>query len=318
MSEKKNLLQTYFRGVTEKMQAEVAYITNLIEHMGERGEANEWVLRDVLMKFLPKRYAVGSGLVIDQHGHPSKQSDLIIYDNFLYPEFFGQGTPALFPVDIVYATVEIKTTLDQKEIRDSIANIASVKSLEYIKRQLMRGEPNDTGGWSLVQHETCPPLGFIFGFDTSIKMAQTVKSNIETEIDNIDKQHRPHAVFILNRSFLYVIPHIATGKADVVQAGVLARRLSNDPNQYHIVSPESLKTFKEQHGVDMPTVTLSEDFRQYPYWKVGDEYVVADPARGLLNFLLLMLFALDNKPIPPLDVRSSYLPSEFSRFNEVI
>ncbi|WP_366523456.1 DUF6602 domain-containing protein [uncultured Microbulbifer sp.] len=53
-----------------------------------------------------------TGVVIDRQGKQSNQCDVIIYDALNYPELFSQTSAKFFPVDFVYATIEVKTTVN--------------------------------------------------------------------------------------------------------------------------------------------------------------------------------------------------------------
>jgi hypothetical protein len=64
MSENDNFLNTYYYGVTERLQLEIDYLNSLITHRVERGIANESLLTNLLVKILPKRYNVGSGIIM--------------------------------------------------------------------------------------------------------------------------------------------------------------------------------------------------------------------------------------------------------------
>ena len=76
-----NIIEQYYRGITQQLRSEVDFINSLFQHQGVKGEGNEEILRDLLRRFIPKRYGVGTGIVIDRHGNQSRQSDIIIYDN---------------------------------------------------------------------------------------------------------------------------------------------------------------------------------------------------------------------------------------------
>src|SRR5690349_716990 len=102
MSGNNDFLNTYYDGVTQRLQLEIDFLNRLIPHAVERGTANENALRNLLVKFLPKRYNIGSGIIIDKEGNHSKQVDIIIYDSDFHPELFSLGAAAsLYPVDVV-------------------------------------------------------------------------------------------------------------------------------------------------------------------------------------------------------------------------
>jgi RNA:NAD 2'-phosphotransferase (TPT1/KptA family) len=91
MPENDNLLTTYYDGVTKRLQIEFDLLNRLISHAGEKGRANENVLINLIVKFLPKRYSIGSGIIIDKDGNSSRQIDVIVYDSNFHPELFSQG-----------------------------------------------------------------------------------------------------------------------------------------------------------------------------------------------------------------------------------
>jgi len=127
----KNILEQYYKAIFGQIQSEVKYINNLITHPGEKGKLNENVLIELLKKFLPSKYSIGSGFVIDGEGRISKQFDIIIYDNFYNSSFLAQKTIGLFPIEIVYLVIQVKTSLTHKEIKSSIKNLESLKILKF-------------------------------------------------------------------------------------------------------------------------------------------------------------------------------------------
>jgi hypothetical protein len=184
MSEK-DFLNIYYDGVSQRLQSEIDFLNRLIPHTGERGIANENALRNLLVKFLPKRYNIGSGIVIDKDGSCSKQIDIIIYDSDFHPELFSQGAAAsLFPVDVVYATVEIKTKMTKDQMNKAIENVASVKRLNFIKSPIYKFEesPDPTPitpealPFTITKTKTSPPIGVIFAFDCDTTNFETFES----------------------------------------------------------------------------------------------------------------------------------------------
>jgi hypothetical protein len=129
----KEILENYYKGIYDIVQTEVNSINSLFLHQGVKGEGNENVLRDLLIKFLPKRFGIDTGIIIDKDGNPSKQIDIIIYDNYNNPRILGLTSVKMFPVDIVYAVIEVKTQLTKQQSVKAIENIKSVRKLNIIK-----------------------------------------------------------------------------------------------------------------------------------------------------------------------------------------
>jgi hypothetical protein len=59
----------------------------------------------------------------------SKQCDVVLYDGDNCPRLLADESHSLFPIESVYATIEVKSTLDAKELADAAEKIASVKKL---------------------------------------------------------------------------------------------------------------------------------------------------------------------------------------------
>jgi hypothetical protein len=123
-----------FQGIANKMLIDFNEIQAQIIHDGERGEQREQVVRDFLAKYLPKKYAIGTGHVLDLGGNISKQCDIVIYDAFNCPLLLVEEGYQLFPVEAVLGVIEVKSILNASLIAESAKNIQSVK-------QLQRDEP---------------------------------------------------------------------------------------------------------------------------------------------------------------------------------
>ena len=126
------MLNTYYDGILGRIRSEVDSINAIFSHHGLKGQGNENVLRDLLSQFIARRFAVGTGVVIDHEGGVSRQCDIVIYDNHLYPSLLSMTSMHLYPVDLVYATIEVKTTLTSEETDDALEKLASVRRLKII------------------------------------------------------------------------------------------------------------------------------------------------------------------------------------------
>ncbi len=113
-----NIVEEYWAGAVQRLQVEVDVFNRLIGHAGEQGRENELALSRVLQNLIPRRLGVGSGIIIDSKNNRSKQTDIIIYDSADQPTLLAQTSQVIFPVETVYAAVEVKTTLTPEELRD--------------------------------------------------------------------------------------------------------------------------------------------------------------------------------------------------------
>lgn len=128
-----SILEQYWRGVLQRLRADVDVLSNLIVHPGEKGRANEVAMAQILEAFLPARWEVGTGLLIDSRGNYSKQMDIVVHERSDQPAAFAQTTQMLFPVESVVACIEIKTTVTTTDLKKDLPNKQqSVLSLEPI------------------------------------------------------------------------------------------------------------------------------------------------------------------------------------------
>ena len=155
--------------MAKKMDIESNEVSAHIEHQLTKGEHREKIIRKYIKQLLPQKFSVGNGIIVDANGTQSKQQDFFIYDAFNSPVFLDMENSCVIPVESVFATVEIKSELTKKTLRDAIENIASVKDLTFsplINSAIIPGTYN-----------------FIFG---SI-FAYTSDSSLDTMIKNLDE-----------------------------------------------------------------------------------------------------------------------------------
>ena len=174
-----NLLEQYYRGITQQLRAEVDLIDSLFQHQGIKGEGNETALRDFLTNFIPKQYGVSTGVVIDRDGKASGQCDIVVYDDLSYPAFFSLTTSHLFPIDIVRVVIEVKTTLDASKAKTARKNIAALRTLSVPKQfgdppPLSRVTTNGRRVYDNLKYS--PPSGCVFAYNSNTGKFETFKN----------------------------------------------------------------------------------------------------------------------------------------------
>lgn len=122
-------LNEIFQSIATNMLTEFEHTQTQIKHMRERGSEREAVLKSFLSQYLPTRYGISSGEIVDYEGKTSHQSDLIIYDHFNCPLLLAGKNVRIFPAESVLAVIEVKSVLSAKEIEDSIEKIRDLKNL---------------------------------------------------------------------------------------------------------------------------------------------------------------------------------------------
>jgi hypothetical protein len=83
--------------------------TDSVAHRGLRGSMREAAFHDMLQDYLPKAYELARGEVHAVGAGPSRQQDCLILDCARSVPFLRLGTEAIYPIECVRGSVEIKS-----------------------------------------------------------------------------------------------------------------------------------------------------------------------------------------------------------------
>ena len=100
-----------------------------ITHSGVMGEVNEQHFIDILRKYLPKRYEVSQGIVIDSNGATSDQIDIVVFDHQYTPTLLDQQAHRFIPAEAVYCVLEAKPTINKQYLDYAGEKAESVRRL---------------------------------------------------------------------------------------------------------------------------------------------------------------------------------------------
>src|ERR1051325_1396847 len=159
--DERNFLDHYFLSVHTKLEADAVLFNRKLPHAALAGSENEIALSSLIRDFLPSRFGVEtSGIVIDRFGNESRQCDIIVYDDYSFPTYFRK----VFPVELVYGVIEVKTNLTTSEAVNAVNNLKSLSSLE--------SDPQLTPYWVTRSADeklrSDPPFGMIFGYRSDV------------------------------------------------------------------------------------------------------------------------------------------------------
>ena len=195
----------YNIGAIAKKISEHQEVTERISHTGVRGESRENILRDSIKQLLPQKFSVGTGIITDIQGTQSKQQDFFIYDAFNSPIFLNMHPSSIIPVESVYATVEVKSTLNKETLRQSIENIKSVKQLDI----------NVLENSFFVPHYHNFILGTIFAY-TSDSSIETVVKNVDEICKTVPKENPPSMICIFDQGLIVNVPKDGIRQVEII------------------------------------------------------------------------------------------------------
>ncbi len=165
-SEDRNFLDHYFSSVYNKLEADALLFNRKLPHSGLVGSENENAIADVIRQFLPPRFGVEvNALVIDRFGKVSRQADIVIYDAERQASFFRK----VYPVEIVYAVIEVKTSMSSSEAKAALDNLASVSELEFRPALTLYWETKTRA----QEIHYNPPALYVFSYRTDCQSFET-------------------------------------------------------------------------------------------------------------------------------------------------
>lgn len=293
------ILAKYYEGILNQLRGEVDFINEVFHHQGLKGEGNETALRNLLKKFIPRKYGIGSGIIIDREGTPSRQCDIIIYDNQNYPELLSLTSVHIYPVDFVCATIEVKTSLDSKQARTAIENITSVRSLKFIEDSF-RTFPTDavseitkdTTLWE--ENRTIPPIGIVFAYRSNTVNYETFANWFKNK-DVEETEYWPSHIFCLDQGV-------------IIAPGWTKRTCY----AYPLVYGDIYKTADEIQKINGKEWAVLSG-RLIPLSNVKKQKILVDQTKILLHFVTFLseLLAKKHRHISPhISFRENYLTSD--------
>lgn len=133
----KKFLQDAFKLEQKLLAVKLEFSSKTITHAGTQGEVTENCFIEVLRKYLPNRYKVDTGIVIDSTGATSDQIDVIIYDPQYTPTLLDQQSHKYIPAEAVYAVLEVKPTIDKPYLEYAGKKAESVRKLKRTSGQVV-------------------------------------------------------------------------------------------------------------------------------------------------------------------------------------
>jgi len=120
--------------VAVQLERYAAFARDLIrEHPGEKGRALEGIVAGAIRAFLPKRYSIGSGFVVNSKRQISKQLDIVIYDDQTNTPLKLGEQLGVFPIECVYATIEVKYNLTTENLAEAMKSIGHLREMTRAK-----------------------------------------------------------------------------------------------------------------------------------------------------------------------------------------
>ncbi|MGG4206484.1 DUF6602 domain-containing protein [Paenibacillus jamilae] len=242
------------KAAAKKMMIDFNEVTSKIDHKGERGNSREELLISYLKGYFPSKYQISKGSIIDVSGTQSKQQDFIIYDAFSSPILMNMESTKIIPIESVYATIEIKSSLNKTTLLESVNNVKSVRSL-----------PQNS-----ITPFITPTAGFIFAF-TSDTSLETLMGNLYDFNSKIDPKEQVSAVCVLDKGLIVNIGKFGLNNLHLLPSDKTSLAIIENPTEHNllqfylivmqflnsaIVSPPNLLKYLEAEGLSQVNYSI--------------------------------------------------------------
>ena len=165
---KKIDLNDVFLTISEPMKAILSSTSTSVVHPRTKGDASEYQWLTWLKTYLPKRYEVTSGFVIDSASYISEQQDIIIYDRQYTPYLLNRDGIIYIPAESIYAIIEVKQKLGKRYLKYASDKIRSVRQLAR-KTTCVRtidGVKKPTALFRIIGGFVCLKSGWVDGINS--------------------------------------------------------------------------------------------------------------------------------------------------------
>lgn len=123
-------IRDIFLGLQKQMRSKLSLNKKILTHPVAKGDACECEWINMLTSYLPSRYRSDRAFVIDCEGNVSDQIDIVIYDRHYSPFILKQDGSTYIPAESVYAVIEVKPTLNKKNVEYASKKANSVRILK--------------------------------------------------------------------------------------------------------------------------------------------------------------------------------------------
>lgn len=194
-------LHQTMNSIAKKMEIDYENFTKQVEHKELRGRVREIVIKHFLKQYLPPALGVEGGEIVSSRGDVSKQMDVVVFDCFRCPVLIREDEVHVFPVESVYAVIEVKSFLDSNELLDCVDKIYSAKRMPKEAYVEQKGIVHTTELYGR-EFQSFPTLGFAFAFD-SLEL-ETLTANLAAinSKKNIGLEDRIDAICILKKGVI--------------------------------------------------------------------------------------------------------------------
>lgn len=214
-------LADYWDGIYSALDVRFKMAKEYIKHPITGFSAEEY-LRDLLKDYLPKRYTVAPGFVVNSEGDRSDNIDIIIADTMNIPVLCQEPNYKVFAVECVAAVIEVTTGPKSKVKRSNeklpklqidIEKLSKVRSMGRVRHYRDRFPITEGRSITLreiqIPVELCPRAFIVTAGDEWAK-PKTYKNHVIEALKNVKRNNSDafiNAAFSFKHGMLHFLPY---------------------------------------------------------------------------------------------------------------
>ncbi len=207
-----------------------------LDYRAARGELRDYITKEFLRKYVPDVYGIEKGFIITSDGESSFEQDIIIYDKTKTPLLSKHGNSQLLPVEGVYITAEVGSSLtfdDLERYAEDVQRIKKLKKSAYLKPPTpvyrIREFRELKDYFNIVSH--------VVVYDSPHTLKELTEKLMEVnERQGIPPQHQIDSIFVLRKGVVFNYREVDPGEK--TQFMVL-----EDTNRAYVDTEDTLQLF---------------------------------------------------------------------------
>jgi hypothetical protein len=146
-----------------------------LPHLGERGRNDEERFREFLTRVVPRKFSVGTGFLVcsDSKVPTSSQTDVVLYDEIHNSPLHRELSAFVYPIEIVYGTIEVKGLIQRNDLKKIMEDIQKVRQLArhrwYVRYKSEPKTPDKPDQLVVTKEDFQvsgpPPRTFVFAYE---------------------------------------------------------------------------------------------------------------------------------------------------------
>ncbi len=193
-------LERLYEGTRQQLLLEAGVFSQLSDHPGEKGRSNEDHLRNVLRDFLPKRMGLGTGFIEAPENQRSRQQDIVVFEDVNNFPLYEGASWSIYPIEMVYAMIEVKTSLDNSKLTTALRSYAKIRSMSKEKSYLKLNAGNLKTVEYIRYVINLSPRFFIFAYSSAWSDFGTFCDSVKKMCNEVQGSFL-HGVCILDKSW---------------------------------------------------------------------------------------------------------------------